>query len=60
MSQRLVHFYWIDSVMSYEARCPACKELCGVVTAEAVYIGGMKVPLFLGHECAVEREVTGL
>lgn len=60
VTQRLVHFYWTASTMSYEARCPECKQLCGMVTAEAVHIGEMKVPLFIGHECPVEREVNGL
>jgi hypothetical protein len=60
VSKKLVWFNWNASTMSHEARCPDCKQLCGMWTAEAVVATGRGPGPFMPHECAVEREVTGL
>ena len=50
---------WTPSTMSYEARCPDCGKLAFFVTAEAVAIQKLKVPVLVPHDCPL-KEVNGL
>lgn len=50
---------WTSSTMSYEARCPDCGTLAYFVTAEAVFMHKLKIPVLVPHDCPL-KEVTGL